>query len=88
MSAYNGTVSLQDSHFEEAYLQQRQVTENPVVETRIPPIKSSVVLDTIFLIRRKALGNTVARVWSTMRSRKTLVVLINHLLSFHQFQAI
>ena len=48
MSVYNGPVSLKDSHLEEANVQQRQVTENPVVETRIPPIKSSVVLDTIF----------------------------------------
>jgi RNA polymerase primary sigma factor len=56
MSVYNGTVSLQDSHFEEADLQQRQVTENPVVETRIPPIKSSVVLDTIFFNSAQSVG--------------------------------
>jgi RNA polymerase sigma factor (sigma-70 family) len=56
MSVYNGTVSLQDCHFEEADLQQRQVTENPVVETRIPPIKSSVVLDTIFFNSAQSVG--------------------------------
>jgi RNA polymerase primary sigma factor len=47
---------LQDCHFEEADLQQRQVTENPVVETRIPPIKSSVVLDTIFFNSAQSVG--------------------------------